>query len=315
MNYRGLGLPTKLYAEFVNLLTIVSEGQATCIQHRGGLCALPQTCDAYSSTGLWDYDFKIKFSTDADREYIRVPLAAFAANYVSDNGLCGIFVEYLDDTQTNSKQILLGGMFLQSFYARFEEAADYTQLELFVNLNALQNTYISNVATTAGVDPFVVAVKTVPTDPNSEQNGLPTFAFNIFGSQSSSAYYYIDFTSDHSVVWETTCQQQGIGVFAPGPCENEPTLFDTLFDPTMNTTGIIHQNGVFTDARFGGYVVDGTKYQTNICLGDTNPTCKFAQVYSVTNVTADNWMYGSNGAAGIIGFGPGSHLWNGFADP
>lgn len=62
-----------------------------------------------------------------------MPLASFAANYVSDNGLCGIFVEYIDETQTDAKQILLGGMFLQSFYARFEEAATYTQLELFVN--------------------------------------------------------------------------------------------------------------------------------------------------------------------------------------
>lgn len=312
MNYRGVGLPTLLYEEFVNLLAIASEGQATCIQHTGGLCALPQVCEAYNDMGLWDYDFKIKYSTDANDYYLRVPLASFAADYTTDNGLCGIFVQYLSDTQTNSKQILLGGMFLQSFYAQFEETAEYTQVQLYKNLNALQSVYLGNQATTAAADPFVVAVKTVPTDPMSEMNGLPTFAFNVFGSASQSAYYYIDFTSDHSVVWQTDCMQQGIGLYAPGPCENEPTLFDTFFDPTMNSTGIIHKSGVFSGARFGGYVVDGTKYQTNVCLGTT---CKFVQVYSVSNVTADNWLYGTNGAAGIIGFGPGSHLWNGFADP
>jgi len=32
-------------------------------------------------------------------------------------------------------------------------------------------------------------------------------------------------------------------------------------------------------------------------------------------VTTDNWLYSENGAAGIIGMGPGSRFWYGFADP
>jgi len=39
------------------------------------------------------------------------------------------------------------------------------------------------------------------------------------------------------------------------------------------------------------------------------------QVYSANLITADNWLYGIKGGYGIIGMGPYSKLWNGFADP
>jgi len=42
--------------------------------------------------------------------------------------------------------------------------------------------------------------------------------------------------------------------------------------------------------------------------------CKFVQLYSGESVSADNWMFNSDGAYGILGLGPNSALWNGLAD-
>jgi len=52
---------------------------------------------------------------------------------------------------------------------------------LFKNKNALNSTYIGNDVMTAGSTPFVVAVAHLETDPNTESNGLPTFAASIAG--------------------------------------------------------------------------------------------------------------------------------------
>ena len=309
MNYRGLGLPNLLYKEFANLLSIASHGEVNCVNNVGGFCILPQVCSAYTVMGLWDYDFKIKFSTSSS--YIRVPLATFAADYEGHNGLCAILVEYLDDRVNDSKQILLGGMFLQSFYLRVSQTAAATNLNLFINKNALPSTYLGNAVLPQGNSPFDVTVKKVQTDSNSEKNGLPTFTAAITGTSVTSAYYYMDFTADHTVVWQNNCTQTGIGKFPSGSCALEPTLMDTYFNPANNPDGLIRESGVFSDIQIGGYVVSGAKYDTTACLSNA---CKFVQVWSVDTVSADGWLYDENGAAGIIGMGPNSHLWNGYAD-
>lgn len=78
---------------------------------------MSQTCDKYPN--LWNYDFQIQWDTDADYNYIRVPLASFAANYEEVGGVCVIFVEYLDSERNDGKQIIFGGMFFQSVYAKY----------------------------------------------------------------------------------------------------------------------------------------------------------------------------------------------------
>jgi len=57
---------------------------------------MSKPCEEYITTGLWDYDFKIEFqSDDTTGNYLRVPLATFAANS-DQSGTCVIYVEYLD---------------------------------------------------------------------------------------------------------------------------------------------------------------------------------------------------------------------------
>lgn len=103
MNFRGLGLPTALFNKFSNLLSVASNGEATCISQKSGYCALTRPCKDY--TKLWEYDFRLRFKTDADPNYVRVPLATFAADYHNDKGaeVCVVFVEYLDVREDDSK--------------------------------------------------------------------------------------------------------------------------------------------------------------------------------------------------------------------
>jgi hypothetical protein len=61
MNYRGLGLPTNEFRKFTNLLNVASNGEATCLDFKGGYCLLANPCDYYTDKGLWDYDFKVQF--------------------------------------------------------------------------------------------------------------------------------------------------------------------------------------------------------------------------------------------------------------
>jgi len=72
------------------------------------------------------------------------------------------------------------------------------------------------------------------------------------------------------------------------------------------------QVGTFSYAKTGGYIVSGKMFTSELCFGDVN--CKFVTVYGVDSVSADNWLYDINGAYGIIGVGPRSHIWEGFVD-
>lgn len=154
MNFRGLGLPTEQYKTFVDMLSVITHGESSCITGKGGYCVLADTCDAYNSMGLWQYDFKIQFVTDSDTNYIRVPLSTFANNTLPGvdgqfPGVCVIFVEYLQATNVDSQQIIFGGMFFQSIYAQYTLSGfSAVSVALSVNANALTNTYITNIATT-----------------------------------------------------------------------------------------------------------------------------------------------------------------------
>lgn len=101
-------------------MSVITKGESTCIAAKSGYCALSNPCGYYESTGLWDYDFRAKFTSSEDENYFRVPLATFAANFDQEGGACVIFVEYLDDRYDNSKHIMFGGMFFQSFYAQYQ---------------------------------------------------------------------------------------------------------------------------------------------------------------------------------------------------
>jgi hypothetical protein len=91
-----------------NLICQVSNGESTCLKEKGGFCLLARPCEYYSS--LWLFSFKAQFSNTYEN-YIRIPLATFAANYEPEGGVCAIFVEYLPKGTSQGRSIIFGGMF------------------------------------------------------------------------------------------------------------------------------------------------------------------------------------------------------------
>jgi len=112
-------------------------------------------------------------------------------------------------------------------------------IDLYVNNNAERDaTYIGNQVVTEGVNAFAVQPIDLKTDVFSEMNGLPTFQANIVGVTDTNAYYLVDFTSSHTVVWAKNCTQ-AIGNYVPGSCELNPTLLSSNFDPANNSSGLL----------------------------------------------------------------------------
>lgn len=205
-------------------------------------------------------------------------------------------------------------MFFQSIYAQYTlSGVSAVNIDLFMNTNAEHDaTYIGSQVVTEGVNAFAVKPMDVMTDKFSEGNGRPTFAATITGVDDQNAYYLLDFTASHTLVWNTNCQQTGLGNYAAGSCELNPTLLSTSFDSANNSTGLLRETGTFTDAKFGGYVVSGTKYTSQMCFA--SGFCKLIQIYSGETVTADNWNFNSDGGYGVIGMSPQSNFWTGFVN-
>ena len=309
LNFRGLGLPTKQFRQFQNLLGVATKGAASCVDAVGGYCILPKGCANYAD--LWKYDFRVKFESANDDNYLRIPLATYAIDDTQEN-TCSIMVEYLNANFQNSQQIIFGGMTFQQIYTRYElSGTSSADIYIYKNRNALQATYIGNAVVPDGPNTFVVQPVAVPTSEETDGNGIPTLNADIAGIAATTPYYLLDFTQDNTLVWAVNCTQSVPG-FTPGPCDSEPTNAVLSFDPSDNSTGLIHRRGTFTNANFGGFVVSGTKYTTEFCLPGGG--CKLIEVYSGEQIAEDNWRLGQDAAFGILGFGPNAGVWSGYTD-
>jgi hypothetical protein len=248
LNFRGLGLPQRQFNHFSNLLSVITNGEATCLSKKSGYCALSQTCDKYPT--LWEYSFKVQFNNVDDTEtYWRIPLASFAANYEAEKGACAIFVEYLDPQYSDSKQIILGGMFFQSVYAQFSLDTNAQSVSLFKNVNALSSTYLGTKKSAQGNNAFVPRSAPLNPDTQTETNGLPTFKATVGGITDENAYYLLDFSSAKTVVWDQNCKTSGFGGYPAQSCELNPTFMSIGFDGST----LPAQTGSFSEASFGGF--------------------------------------------------------------
>jgi hypothetical protein len=183
---------------------------------------MPQSCSQYSDLGIWDYDFKIEFSSDSKgnqngQNYIRVPLSTFAVDTEVDNvSVCIIYVEQLPELSIEpdypdlSESVIFGSMFFQSFYARFNatywDMNFYYNITLFVNKNAVSGTYIGDAVYELGENPFQTTTYTLV--PMAEDDGLPTFsatAQGIDSTQHPKPYFYLDFSTIDTVLWGVDC--------------------------------------------------------------------------------------------------------------
>lgn len=178
---------------------------------------------------------------------------------------------------------------------------------MFVNLNALTPiTYIGANTYAVMPSPFVVVEKTIALSFFS-QNGLPSIDANITGNTVDDAYYLLDFGETHTIVWALDCEHTGFGNYASDSCDTAPTKLEMGFNATLTKDPEV---GTFFKMPYGGYVVSGHIYETDICVGDVN--CKIIEVYSGEDISNDNWHFNEAGHYGIIGMGPYSYIWESY---
>jgi len=176
-NFRGLGLPADVYVQFVTLLEYITQDNVTCSNTLDGICQLPGPCANW--TAFTDFSFQVNFTSGEDAMYMRVPLATFAheVKYSGGNAQCNINVVYLNSLNTQSQQIIFGGMFFQEFFGVFMN--NYTDpykpsqmAKLYVGQNSLYASYIGNEVLPEGTNPFVP--QPVPPAPTPESGGVST---------------------------------------------------------------------------------------------------------------------------------------------
>jgi len=64
---------------------------------------------------------------------------------------------------------------------------------------------------------------------------------------------------------------------------------------------------------FSGYNTSGFVVLSEICLTNSS-NCKVVQLYVVDQILSNNWFYGIQAGAGIVGIGPGSPFARQFID-
>lgn len=126
-NFKGLGLPADLYAEFVSLFEYITSGNVTCENTLDGMCQLPGPCTDFSAYN--EYYFMVNFTGANDGNYLRIPLATFAetVQYALGSERCNVNIQNLNSLNTQSSDIILGGMFFQEYFGVFTN--DYSDTE------------------------------------------------------------------------------------------------------------------------------------------------------------------------------------------
>lgn len=105
---------------------------------------------------MWDYVFKVKFTTA--NEYMIVPLAAFAINN-NAAGTCEIYMQQLEEDTVESNHVVFGSLFLQQYISWW--SYDYTTSSKTLSMQlsptcTLTYAYIGSRAYTNGqVSPFL----------------------------------------------------------------------------------------------------------------------------------------------------------------
>ena len=79
LDFKGLGLPERLFSKFNNLINIISNGTVSCNKDVAGMCLLPGLCSAHSF--IDEFSFKVNFTTTGSAdEYLVIPLSTFAVD-------------------------------------------------------------------------------------------------------------------------------------------------------------------------------------------------------------------------------------------
>ncbi len=118
----------------------------------------------------------------------------------------------------------------------------------------------------------------------------------------SSAYFYVDWTSEKTVAWPKTCKQSDMTT----PCSAAPLLMQCSYNQKNTSFAIVDT------IELSGYTINQYFTQKDlVCLGSN---CIQTDVIGATVVDSDVYHYDQDSAYGILGLGPNSNLWRAFID-
>lgn len=117
-----------------------------------------------------------------------------------------------------------------------------------------------------------------------------------------SAYFYVDWVSEITVAWPTTCMQSDLST----SCSASPLLMECFYNQKNTSSEVVDT------IELSGYTIDEYFTQQDlVCLGSN---CIKTAVVGPTVVQSDLYHYDQDGAYGILGLGPSSDLWRAFID-
>jgi hypothetical protein len=113
----------------------------------------------------------------------------------------------------------------------------------------------------------------------SFNSDIPVFGASVSGvTATSSQVYYIDFNSDISMVWDTSCKIISTNGTEVGLCSEEPVNAELDFSNNENLPLISENNQI----NVNGYVAKASLYESEVCIISN---CRLQQIYAVTSVS------------------------------
>ena len=138
-----------------------------------------------------------------------MPLLTFA-NLNYEQNTCIIYVEYQTPASQDPYTVLLGSLFFQAIYARFEMSGN-SAINVTLQVNSLaQNTlaYVGNATEIYSPDFNVFRVKPLSLTFNNQQGKtLFTQVTSVNGIGVQDNPFMIDFNSNTNLVWAQNCYQ------------------------------------------------------------------------------------------------------------
>lgn len=185
-NFKGLGLPSAIYNQFVTLFSFVTGYTVVCDATTDGICVLNNACESFPEIANYYFNFTFQNQIPDDL-YMLVPLATFAETVgLSGSQKCNLNVNYLNSASSASNHVILGGMFFQEFFGEFQNdynnpASPDQAVRLYVGQNSIYNSYIGKMDLPLGPDPFVPPAPPAPTPDDNGVSAVWIVVFVVLG--------------------------------------------------------------------------------------------------------------------------------------
>lgn len=192
-------------------------------------------------------------------------------------------------------------MFFQQFAMKVGSSDTTQHLKIVKNQNAMEMASISvrPLGNNTLANPFLAKENTIEV---GLITSMPTLSASLTGvNTSQTPYWLMDFTTDKTLVFSSTCKGQEDAL-----CTQAPIYANASFN---GNNAAVSQ---FTELQVGGYVASGSVYDEVLCFQGS--LCIEIEAYAADLILSDDWLYDQPATYGTLGMGPGSLIWSAYVD-